>query len=114
MTLVELAHSIRQTNTPDIVFLLAPVPLFRVLDANSPHFPCILYHNTFFRFATAVNRLPTAVDGSVHVKEFLYTTPPPYGCSVQSGSDGGDRFHPQRHNTHRHTHDSDHDAQYPP
>jgi len=112
--LLELAHSIHHTNTPDIGFLLAPVPLFRVPDANSPHLPYILYHNTFFRFGVAVNLLPTAAGASVHVKEFVYTTLGPYGYSVQSGSDGGDKFHPQHHNTHKHTHDSDHDEQYPP
>ncbi len=37
MPLAVLAHSIHRTNSPDIGFLLAPVPLFRVVDANNPY-----------------------------------------------------------------------------
>jgi hypothetical protein len=78
-----LAHPVSQLSTPDIGFLLAPVPQFRALDANIRNLPCILYHNTFFRVSGGEIRLPTAAGESVHEKEFLYTTPHPYGYSVQ-------------------------------
>ena len=73
-----------QTNTPSIVFLLAPVHLFRVVDTDTRNFQRVLYHNAFFHDASAANRPPTAAGASVRAKEFLYTTPLPYEYEVQS------------------------------
>ncbi len=114
MPLVGLAHGFSQSNTQDIEFLLALVPLFRVVDPNTPHLPYILYHNTFFHAWTAANRLPTAAGGPVRVKEFLYTTPPPYEYPTQSKTHGGDRIHPRSHSNHKPPHVSDHDEESPP
>ena len=114
MSLVDPSTRSSQTGTPDIGFLLAPVPLFRVVDANSRNLPYILYHNTFFHAWTAANRLPTAASEPVHVKEFLYITPPPYGYPTQSETHGGDRIHPHSHSNHKLLHVSDHDEESPP
>jgi hypothetical protein len=103
-----------QTDTPDIVFLLVLLPQFRVVDANSRIFQRVLYNNTFFRIEPAVNRLPTVAGGSIHAKEFLYTTPPPYEFEVQSETHGVDMIHPHNHSIHKLPHVSVHDVEFLP
>ncbi len=112
--LVGLAHLVFQLGTPDIGFLLAPVPQFRVVDANSRNFQRILYHNTFFHAWTAANLLPTGAGGPVRAEEFLYTTPHQNRCQSQSEIHGDDRIHPHNHSNHKLLHDADHDEESPP
>ena len=90
-----------QTNTASIVFLLAHVPLFHAVDTNSHKIRLVLYHNTFFRDASAANLPPTAAGGSVHAKEFLYTTPPPYEYEVRSKTVLVDVIHQHNHSIHK-------------
>ena len=84
VTLVRLAHSISHLTTDHIALLLPPVPQFHVVDPNNHNSPPVLDNNSFFHDETAENHLPTVPDGSVHEKEFLYTTPQTYGTEVQS------------------------------
>jgi len=97
-----------QIGTLDIAFLLAPVPLFRVVDANSRNLPYILYHNTFFHVLSAENQPPTAAGASVRAKEFLYTTPRAYRCQVQSETHGDDTIHSHSRSIHKRAHVLDH------
>ncbi len=113
MPLPELDHTPCLSGTPDIVSLPVPVPLFRVVDTNTHNFQQVLYNNTFFRNGLAANRPPTAEDGSVRAKEFLYTFPHPYEYPVQLGTHGDDKNFPHNHNNHKPPHVSDHDAESP-
>ena len=62
------------------------MPQFHVVDPNSHNSPPVLDNTSFFHDETAENHLPTVPDGSVHEKEFLYTTPQTYVPEVQSRS----------------------------
>ena len=110
----DLSNHSSQTDTADIVFLPVSVPLFRVVDANSHKVQLLFCHNAFFRVSSAVNHVPIAAGGPIHVKEFLYTTPPPYEFGVQSETHVDDRIHQHSHNNHKHLHVSDHDEEFPP
>jgi len=80
----EVAQGFSPEYTPDIAFLLAPVPQFRVVDRHKHKIPLVLYNKAFFHDGTAGNPSPTVVDEPVHEKEFLYTTPHSYESEVQS------------------------------
>ena len=110
----ELAHRFSHSYSLDTEFFPVPVLLFHVVDTNTHTFQQVLYNNTFFHNGTAENLPPTAAGGSVHAKEFLYTTPRTYACPVQSGTHGGDTIHPHNHSNHKLTHVSDHDEGSPP
>jgi hypothetical protein len=100
----QLAHSIPHLTTDHIALLLPPVPQFHVVDPNSHNSPPVLDNTSFFHDETAENHLPTVPDGSVHEKEFLYTSPQTYGIEVQSGSVVADNDHQPHHNTQQHHH----------
>ena len=104
VTLVQLAHSIPHLTTDHIVLLLPPVPQFHVVDPNNHNSPPVLDNISFFHDETAENHLPTVPDGSVHEKEFLYTTPQTYGIEVQSGSVVADNHYQLHHNNQQHHH----------
>ena len=72
-----LAHQKYQSTTNHITFLLLPVLQFHVVDTNTPNFPLVFYNNTIFRIGAAGNHGSIGRRGSIHAKEFLYTTPCP-------------------------------------
>ena len=100
----QLAHSISHLTTDHIALLLPPVPQFHVVDPNSHNSPPVLDNTSFFHDETAENHLPTVPDGSVHEKEFLYTTPQTYVPEVQSRSVVADNHYQLHHNTQQHHH----------
>ena len=107
------AHLLSHLDTDHIGFLHSPVPQSHVVDTHNRNFRPVLDNNTFFHAETAANHLPTVPDGSVRAKEFLCKIPYTYWTEVQSGSDEGDKNHPQHHSIPEHFHVSIHDEQYP-
>ena len=108
----QLSQDFYLTSIRGTVLLPYIVLLPRVVDANTHTFPLVLYNNTIFRNGSAGNHVSTVPGASVHVKEFLSTTPYTYRCPVQSESGVGDKIHPQCHNIHKRVHVSIHDEQY--
>jgi len=99
-TVPRLAHSADHSDTTRITFLLLPLLLFHVVDANSHTFRLVLYNNTIFHNGIAVNPVPTASDELIHAKEFVYTNLYPYRYPTQSETLSDDKILPHGHNNH--------------
>ena len=95
-----LAHQKYQSTTNHITYLLLPVPQSHVVDTNTPNFPLVFYNNTIFHNGAAENHVSTVPGGSVHEKEFLYTTLWSCRYPIQSENHGDDNYNQQHHNIH--------------